>query len=321
MNSISEFLHHLFVPREQNDYKAKALHPDMLTSYLAFALILTMFVHFVNTNFGNVLGFATDISIPKLYELTNEERTKNGLATLQYNDKLAVAAQKKAEDMFSKDYWAHFGPNGESPWNFILSSGYQYEFAGENLAKNFIFSNGVVEAWMASPSHRENILRKDYTEVGYAVVNGVLNGEETTLVVQMFGKPLASVAINQLAQPIAAQTIPESVSPTQPIPSPTKIFASPTAAAIAAGQAVVNHKASQQLILGNQSPKQINLMPSLVNTNVIFFIFLMTAIAMDFYFAVRINVIRIGGKHIGHFIFIGFIMAGLLMSLVRGAIL
>lgn len=320
MNSISQFLHHLFIPHEKNDYKAKALHPDMLTYYLVFALVLTVFVRFVNVNFGNVLGFATDISIPKLYELTNEERTKNGLTTLQYNDKLAVAAQKKAQDMFAKDYWAHFGPDGTSPWNFILSSGYQYEFAGENLAKNFIFSQGVVDAWMASPSHRENMLRKDYTEVGYAVVNGVLNGEETTLVVQMFGKPLSSVAINQFAQPISAQTIPETVSPTAPLTSPT-ISTSPKTAAIAAGQAVLNHNSSQLAILGNQSSKQINLMPTLVNTNIIFFLFLMIAIAMDFYFAARINVIRVSGKHIAHFIFIGFIVAGLVMTLIKGAIL
>jgi uncharacterized protein YkwD len=321
MHRVTEFVVNLFTPTKKNNYHPKALHPQYLTSYLLYALLLTFLLSKFAAPLSNVLGFATDISQEKLYQLTNEKRKEHSLAPLNLNTHLSQAAAQKAQDMFRKNYWAHFGPSGETPWGFILDSGYKYEYAGENLAKNFLFSDGVVDAWMNSPTHRENILRSEYTDVGFAIANGTLNGEETTLVVQMFGKPLASVAINQLAQPIAAQTIPESVSPTQSIPSPTKIFASPTAAAIAAGQAVVNHNASQQLILGNQSPKQINLMPSLVNTNVIFFIFLMTAIAMDFYFAVRINVIRIGGKHIAHFIFIGFIMAGLLMSLVRGAIL
>ena len=44
-------------------------------------------------------------------------------------------------------------------------------------------------AWMNSPTHRDNVLRKDFTEVGFAVVDGTLGGEQTTLVVQMFGKP------------------------------------------------------------------------------------------------------------------------------------
>lgn len=314
MNTISQFLSHIFTPREENDYKARALHPDILTYYLVFAIILTFFVRYINGNFSDVLGFATDISIPRLYESTNEKRTSNGLSTLQYNEKLATAAQKKAQDMFAKNYWAHFAPDGASPWGFMLSSGYQYEFAGENLAKNFIFSQAVVDAWMDSPSHRENLLRRDYTEVGYAIVNGVLNGEETTLVVQMFGKPLGPIAINQLATPIAAETIPETITPTEFIPNPT-------VKPVTIDQIRIEQARTQPVILGNQSASPINLLPTLLSSNIVFFIFLLAVIAMDFYFAARINVIRVSGKHVAHFIFIGFIVAGLLMTLVKGAIL
>lgn len=314
MNTISSFLRHIFTPREENDYKAKALHPDVLTYYLAFAILLTFFIRFINGNLSNVLGFATDISIPRLYELTNEQRTTKGLSALQYNEKLAVAAQKKAQDMFAKNYWAHFAPDGTTPWSFMLSSDYQYEFAGENLAKNFIFSQAVVEAWMDSPSHRENILRGDYTEVGYAVVNGVLNGEETTLVVQMFGKPLGPIALNQVAKPIEAETIPQAV-----VPTVSAII--PTIQTIPADEISIQKAAAQPVILGNQAQTPMNLLPTILSSNIIFFIFLLVAIAMDFYFAARINVIRVGGKHLAHFIFIGFIVAGLLMSLIKGAIL
>ncbi len=322
MNIIGDFLHHIFIPREQNNYKARALHPDILTYYLVFAILLTFFVKNINSNIQNVLGFATDISVPKLYERTNMERSKNGLAPLQYNEKLAAAAQQKAEDMFTQNYWAHFAPDGKSPWNFILGAGYQYEFAGENLAKNFLFSDGVVEAWMDSPSHRENILRSDYTEVGYAIANGVLNGEETTLVVQMFGRPLNSIALNQTIRPVSAEIKPDT-------PTPTNIDAiTPTSAQIMTvantnptGSVKLTQIDNTKLILGNQTPAKMNLLPFVFNTNIIFFIFLMSVISLDFYFAARIKVLHLGGKHIAHFIFLGFIIAGLFLTLVRGSIL
>jgi hypothetical protein len=68
-----------------------------------------------------------------------------------------------------------------------LESGYDYVYAGENLAKGFNSSQGVHNAWMASKSHRENILNANYREVGIAVVPGELNGDYVILVVQMFG--------------------------------------------------------------------------------------------------------------------------------------
>jgi hypothetical protein len=108
----------------------------------------------------------------------------------------------------------------------MYEAGYQYEYAGENLAKNFLFSKNVVEAWMDSPTHRENVLRPEYTDVGFAVVNDVLNGEETTLVVQMFGKPLknttASVVENKPARPINIAGVQQA--PIKKVNAPFNIF-------------------------------------------------------------------------------------------------
>jgi hypothetical protein len=104
--------------------------------------------------------------------------------------------------MFSKDYWAHYAPDGSTtPWEFILGSGYVYKFAGENLAKDFNTSVAVVEAWMASPSHRANLVSGNYVNIGIAVVNGVLLGEETTLVVQMFASPQATAVATTTKEP------------------------------------------------------------------------------------------------------------------------
>lgn len=322
MKRILDFFSHVLTPQEKNNYKAKALHPDILTYYLVFAVLLAFFVKNLSGT-GSVLGFATDISTTRLYDITNQKRSENNLPTLQYNERLSVAAQKKAQDMFDKGYWAHFAPDGVTPWSFIISSGYQYEFAGENLAKNFLFSQDVVEAWMDSPSHKENLLRADYTDVGYAVVNGVLKGEETTLVVQMFGKPLDAVAINPVAQPIAAETRPQTVEVTQPVSTTAPIAAVQSAQeSTPTTQTYTKPTSTSPVILAGQSQKPfINLLPMIFSSNLVFFIFLMSAIIMDFYFAARLNVIKVGGKHIAHFIFIGFIVVGLVMSLVKGSIL
>ncbi|MBA3284597.1 MAG: CAP domain-containing protein, partial [Nitrosopumilus sp.] len=208
------------------------------------------------------------MSITKLYDLTNQEREKAGLQPLTYNDKLAQAAQQKANDMFAKNYWAHYGPNNENPWQFILGAGYDYEYAGENLAKNFLFSKGVVDAWMNSPTHKENMVRKEYTDIGFAVVNGMLNGEETTLVVQMFGTPQSGIAQVPAKKP---ETVEKPVVNVQE-------------------EIVVNTKPA--VLAKNDSKSTIPLVPILFNFNVIFFVFLFVALALDFYFASKLKLIR-----------------------------
>jgi hypothetical protein len=96
--------------------------------------------------------------------------------------------------MYARDYWAHVSPIGTQPWFFITESGYQYRYAGENLARDFSDPDSVVKAWMNSPSHKDNLLSDKYHDIGVAVVDGKLGGQETTLVVQMFGTKLAAVA-------------------------------------------------------------------------------------------------------------------------------
>lgn len=298
MEKIYNFLYHLFIPHEKNDFRAKALHHDFLTFYLVLALFLTF--TFKYSPISNILGFATDITVEKLYQLTNQERAKHNLPPLNYNDELSQAAYKKAQDMFAKNYWAHYAPDGTTPWEFILSSGYRYEYAGENLAKNFLFSDGVISAWMNSPTHRDNILRKEYTDVGFAVVNGVLNGEETTLVVQMFGKPTTS----SLAKKVSAEekTIKE----------------------------VKNQNLNLEKKLEENSPKilakninenkKIDSTLISYNINFIFLFFLVLALILDFYFANKLGVVRLTGKNISHFIFLVFLLLSLIF-IKQGVIL
>ena len=292
MNFLLNKIHHFFIPHEENNYHARSLHTSMLSVYLLFAVML-VFVSKSIPSFSNVLGVATDISISKLFTLTNEERTKLSLPALQENSQLAVAAEKKAADMFKKDYWSHFAPDGTSPWDFIKQSGYQYEYAGENLAKNFLFSKNVIDAWMNSPTHRENIVKKEYTEVGYAVVNGMLSGEETTLVVQMFGTPLGKT--------IEKTQTPESIQKEVP----------------------VVQEVQKQVVLG-QSQKQgvvVNGKYLAYNINILFIVFIVCALLLDFVFASKLNILHLRGKHLAHLLFLGFISLGILFILRQGAIL
>lgn len=286
MKSLVKFFKHLFTPHPSNGYRSKIIHHDMLTGYLVFALFLTFAINQLQAKSGSILGYATDITANKLFHLTNQEREKDGLQTLTYSVKLQEAAQKKAENMFLNNYWSHYGPNGETPWQYILATGYQYEYAGENLAKNFLFSDGVVRAWMNSPTHKENILRKDYTEVGFAVVDGVLNGEETTLVVQMFAKPLYA-----------------SVTKTVEHQS---------------GDPVLNAKGETQSI--TQEAGKSSFYSLFVNINVIFFIILISALVLDFYFASKLNLIHLKGKNLIHILFLGTLTIGIIF-IIQGTII
>ncbi|PJC33207.1 hypothetical protein CO051_01855 [Candidatus Roizmanbacteria bacterium CG_4_9_14_0_2_um_filter_39_13] len=291
MNLIKEAIYHFFLPKNTNNYRGKILHHDFLTVYLVFALVLTVGITHLQNTSGSILGYATDISATKLLTLTNEERAKNNLPALLYNERLSQAAQAKGEDMFEKNYWSHYGPSGETPWEFILDAGYQYEYAGENLAKNFLFSDGVMQAWMDSATHRENILRKEYTDVGFAIVNGVLNDEETTLVVQEFGKPLypASETKSEAKQ--------ES-SQVEVIPHAKRV--------------------PQSSVLADS--KKIPFYTSFLNMNLIFFSVLILALILDFYFASKLNLIHIKGKNLIHILFIGFVMIGTFI-VINGSIL
>lgn len=182
-------LKHHFVPHKELKIRAKFLHNKFFYFYSLVFVLLLLVINLSKTIAPGVLGYASEIKVRELLDKTNEVREKNGKKKLILNETLSKAAQKKADFMFEKDFWAHTSPEGVEPWDFIIKEGYDYSYAGENLARNFYYSKEVVDAWMNSPSHKENLLSENYDEVGFAVVNGVLNGYETTLVVQMFGRP------------------------------------------------------------------------------------------------------------------------------------
>ena len=182
------------IPHSENNHHPHLIRHNFL-SLFCFTLILIQFLgNFFFYGQAKVLGYATNIVQSELIDLTNQERIKNGLKPLRENPNLSQAAAFKGKDMFENNYWAHISPSGMTPWNFFLKVDYNYEYAGENLAKDFATSAGVVNGWVTSASHRDNILSPNYQEIGMAVQNGVLLGKETTLVVQFFGSPFVKSA-------------------------------------------------------------------------------------------------------------------------------
>lgn len=176
-----------FIPHKDTHQKAHLLSWEGLSFYILFFILLQVGFSIINYTKPGILGITSGVDQKKLIELTNAERQKAGLPLVTENDALDKAAAAKAQNMFQENYWAHFSPSGKTPWDFILGTGYRFTFAGENLAKNFYQSDNVVKAWMTSPTHRDNLLNPKYKDIGVAVVDGVLNGQKTTLVVQEFG--------------------------------------------------------------------------------------------------------------------------------------
>ncbi|MEX1052491.1 MAG: CAP domain-containing protein [Patescibacteria group bacterium] len=291
---MKKLFQYLFAPTEENSYRAKVLHNNALSLYLLFAVVLVLV--FKVGPLSNILGYATDITVDKLYQLTNEQRVQNNLPLLIYNNQLSRAAEQKARDMFANNYWSHYSPSGSSPWDFISSQGYKYEVAGENLAKNFIFSNNVVDAWMASSSHRENLLRNDFSEVGFARVDGILDGQETTLIVQFFGKPAETK--NSLTLPNETEEV--------------------VAAATAVGD---NTKLSTPQNTITRSKKLIDFSKISFNLTVFLILFISVALISDLYIASKLKLIRIHGKNLAHLIFLITMLTGLYFFLSKGVIL
>ena len=240
---LFDTLQHLFHPRPSNNRRARVLHPEALVFVLGISLAgltLVQVVAHQSVRLGSILGYASNITVEQVVALSNAERAKSGLPALRFNATLSQSAAAKASDMFTSQYWAHTSPQGKEPWDFFRSAGYSYKVAGENLARDFSTTPDMMAAWMNSPTHRANIMNSRYEEIGIAVVNGTLNGIETTLVVQHFGSPAQAVA--QIPpQSATAETAestrfePEVVSTTTPTISqadlsitPTLIVATPT---------------------------------------------------------------------------------------------
>jgi uncharacterized protein YkwD len=133
----------------------------------------------------------------KVIELTNIQRALNGnLPSLKENSKLDFSAEKKLQDMFMKGYFEHISPDGVGVSDLGTQVGYEYIIIGENLALgNFKDDQSLVDAWMASPGHRANILNNKYSDIGVSVGKGMYKGNSVWMAVQHFALPKTACPI------------------------------------------------------------------------------------------------------------------------------
>lgn len=334
---LGHTLAHLFHPRRSNNHRSRLLHPQ---SYVYFACVIVgfaLFLHNVSrfsSELGSILGYSSEITTTSVISGTNAERSEHGLSTLTENQMLATAARAKAADMFAEQYWAHTSPEGKQPWDFMQEAEYRYTSAGENLARDFMLTTDMMDAWMNSPTHRANIVNPNYREIGVAVVNGTLQGVETTLVVQMFGRP-------QTTEPTVTQAAAQlEITPTSATPAPAiageatdetaEADTTTTAENLTAQTDATNLQAEpteSPAVLADLSVQQGSLSRSAVIPPLVLFksvflailILLIGTLLYDAYAAVQGSTTRMVGKNLAHIAF--FITIALVIALWKGGVI
>lgn len=137
-------------------------------------------------------SFASDITASNIIKLVNEVRNIQGLEPLSENFILNKIAADKLQDMVENKYFAHTSPQGKTPWYWFGKNKYDYEYAGENLAIDFMTAEKQHAAWMKSETHKKNILSPNFTEIGVAVGTGEIDDHISIITVQVFGNPAQS---------------------------------------------------------------------------------------------------------------------------------
>lgn len=205
-----------FVPSASNAYRPKLLRRPWLLFFLAITLGTEGFLVANLIARQSDQNFLAAIVPAEVIALTNTEREVNRVGDVAENRLLDTAALAKAKDMAKLGYFSHNGPDGKTPWQWIAGAGYQYQYAGENLAVRFIDSQDVVNAWMQSPTHRENIVKPVYTEIGVGVAQGLFQGQPATYVVQYFASPKLAVANTPAAVAAATPAVPATAQTSAP---------------------------------------------------------------------------------------------------------
>lgn len=191
----------------------KFLKSKALMGFVVFIFAAKIFFAVAQINFPYNIFFA-DITRSQLVQMLNQTRKSMGLNALTENTKLDQAAELKANDMIANGYFNHTSPSGVTPWYWFSQTGYAYKYAGENLAIGFYDSAEVYDAWLNSPSHKENMISPYYSEVGTAVVNG-FGSSNAIVVVQLFGTQKTAASSTKTTP----QTQPKPETETEPEPA------------------------------------------------------------------------------------------------------
>lgn len=297
-----------FLPHPVNKKRASFLSNKAVVIYCILIIVTTLAIRLAPKFFPGVLGYASNISVKDLLNYTNKRREDANVSDLRINAKLTAAAEQKAKDMFKDGYWAHVAPDGKEPWDFILSQNYDYIYAGENLAKNFSTSKEVVTAWYNSPSHKQNLLSANYDEVGFAVVNGVLNGYETTLVVQMFGRPREPSMVASVNEENSVLEQENSSTASEPVKGTT---------------AEAPIKTAPVLVSKIEAPikPKIDVTIATKSLSLVFGGFVSSLLAIDLWYSKKMRINKFNGQTIAHLAVLLLVIVSVWFVLQPGAII
>jgi len=277
-----------------NNYKAKTLHISSLSVFMLIIMLSQIVLSLISQTIPGVLGIASSITSQELIQLTNLKRQEHDLSALSLNSTLSQIAGLKGADMIANNYWAHTSPEGKTPWSFFTQGDYRYLYAGENLARDFSDSSSVVNAWMSSSTHRDNILSTRYQEIGIAIIHDTFQGQPTTLVVQMFGTPVSAALpdkvgqidqVAEIAEAVIAEVIPE--------------------------QEIAGVASQLPFLSSFQLTKAMSISLTVI---------LLATIIIDTIFITRKKIIRLSGKGLAHLLFLGILLI-LLLGVQPGMIL
>lgn len=117
----------------------------------------------------------------------NAERKRVGAPPLRSNPLLDKAAQRHAEDMLARGYFAHQSPSRTTVRERAREAGYDWRAIGENIAEGQLSVDEVMRTWMNSPGHRRNILDPSFRELGVGLALGRSGSGYRILWAQAFG--------------------------------------------------------------------------------------------------------------------------------------
>jgi len=319
---FAEAIGHYFFPRYSNNHKAKLIHSTTLVVFALLLIVYQLSLQAIPLTGIKILGYAANIPPEAIIELTNQKRNDNGVPPLVYSAQLSEAARLKGEHMLALDYWAHVAPDGTEPWKFFNDVGYKYRYAGENLARDFSNPTDAINAWMASPTHRDNMLSTKYKEIGVAVVEGDLGGVETTIIVQLFGTKLSD-STPELAQAEAKTVTSPAFSPKTISPTPTPTPISPQSVSPTLAPVIVQTSPSPNqggTIAGpsqrRASPFQILISPfeSTRGVAIATTLLLLIVLVIDSIIVAKRKIPRLGGRTFAHIAFLGMILVIILIA-------
>ncbi len=211
---IKNYLQDFFIPSSRNDHQPHGLSTRLLKFYAVILILIKLLtVGFLFFTYPSPAVLSQKIS-QEIFELTNNSRKAENINELSWNTELTRAAQAKAEDMIKNNYFAHIGPDGKQPWEWINKGEYYFLYMGENLAMDFSSAKIAHSAFQQSPTHWKNIMNPKYKDMGVGVAVGKINDRDTIVLVEFFGAHKELSSIVPVAQAAVDTSVAAATTPT-----------------------------------------------------------------------------------------------------------